>query len=71
MPYDSAGVKHFNPLEKFHLGLGDGKWGGRDMVNLENGNHIMEFLYFDLPFHDCPLQLRMYYSNRLDETRLF
>ncbi|MBN2541342.1 RHS repeat protein [bacterium] len=44
---------------------------GRDYLNLHNGNHILEFTDFVLPFYNSPLMLKRYYNNRCDVTGMF
>ena len=73
MPNDYlySGIKHFNPIQSFELGLGTGTGSGRDLVNLHNGNHILEFTDFILPFYNSPLTLKRYYNNLCDVTGMF
>ena len=55
MGFEHSGIKHFDTFEKFDLGLGTGFGSGRDLVNLQNGNHVLEFEDFVLPFYNLPL----------------
>jgi len=73
MPNDYlySGIKHFTPIQSFNLGLGTGMGSGRDMLNLTNGNNILEFTDFILPFYNSPLTLKRFYNNLCDVTGIF
>ncbi|MCD6501464.1 hypothetical protein J7L01_02590, partial [bacterium] len=69
--YQYSGIRQYTPIQSFDLGLGSGMGSGRDMLNLHNGNHILEFTDFILPFYNSPLTLKRYYNNLCDVTGMF
>jgi len=69
--YVYSGIKHYNPIQAFNFGLRGGTGLGRDYLNLHNGNHVMEFTDFVLPFYNNALVLKRFYNNRCDVKGMF
>ena len=71
MSFLNSGLKAWDSLVGRGVHNAGRKGGMSDLINLSNGNHILQTTDFKLPFFNMPLSFRRIYNSLLDESGMF